>query len=789
MRNREKTIATFIAIFIFIFLFNTTYADAKFGILQGVVQDENSEPLLGANIVLPGIERGATTNDNGEFIITKIPPGTYQIAVKYIGYEPETRAVKIVPGQTVRVKFTLKQTVLESEPVVVTGNPVASNPLDSPQDISYLAGRDKIRLQSTSLGKTIESIPGIYNISTGPVAAKPIIRGHTGERIRVLSDGIALEYQQYGERHAPNIDPFNYDRIEIIKGAASLLYGSDALGGAVNLIPQRFHLATGDKAEFYGSLANSFRSNNSEYMAGLKFGGSKGNFGFMGSIVRRMAGNFHTPDVQPFSKTHKRGDPRFTGEINYTDFEQTNGSVALGYLTSVGLISVNYDRYFNENNFLLPTGGPIGLRLENQITTIKANLPFGHFIINPKFSYQRNHRQAARPGESRSVLPASANVDLILDVYTGRLEVENLNIASLSGTIGAEVKYYSHRNIGKVPLQPTGHFTNLALFGFEEWSTGPLTLDFGTRFDYRAQKFYGSQTNPLLPEDDVRTYSSLSGSIGAACKIISSLTATANIGRGFRTPSFYNLYVYGYHGGVFAFQIGNPDLKNETSLDISSSLRYRTHAIEATATVYQNRVNNYIFLYSAPDHPLAPPAQEAPFVFAHDQANAMLTGADLNVKAHLFSWLVLGGSYSTIRSEFLAGPNKGKELPLMPADRINARVKFLLPATKHIHSPYVLLEMKHVGDKSVAGIYEPFGQFDDGIGPDIPFGVASTKSYRVFNMGFGGDLSLLRKPINCDVEIANVFDRAYRDFLDTYKGYTLAPGRSFNVKVNIPFGA
>ncbi|MCI0495489.1 TonB-dependent receptor, partial [candidate division KSB1 bacterium] len=430
-------------------------------------------------------------------------------------------------------------------------------------------------------------------------------------------------------------------------------------------------------------------------------------------------------------------------------------------------------------------GGPIGLRLENQVATVKANMPLGNFIVKPKFSFQRNRRQASNPGESREALPDAAVVDLVLDVYTGRLEVENVNLSNFSGTFGAEVKHYDHQNIGDVPLQPTGHFTNLAVFGFEEWQAEKLTLNFGARFDYRSQKFIGSATNPLLPKDDERSYSSISGAIGASYKLTDVLTATANIGRGFRTPSFYNLYVYGYHGGVFAFQIGNPDLKSETSLDVSASLRLRSQRVEATATVFQNRIDNYIFLYNAPEHPVAP--QNEPFVFAHDQADAVLTGIDLSARANVLNWLVIGGNYSLINSEFSSGVYQGDGLPLMPADRINAEVKLLLPNAAMFRSPYLLVNVRYMAKKSAAGIYEPFGQFDDGIGPDIPFGVASTDSYTLLNLGVGFDLKLLRQPMNLDVEISNLLDENYRDFLDTYKGYALSPGRSVNVKLNVPF--
>lgn len=787
----------FINIFITIILFiNTaTFAKNSFhqaypgtGTIKGKITNEEGTALEGAYITIPSLEHGTTSNEDGEYTIKNLPGGKYQVTVKYIGYEPQLKIVEIKSNITNKLDFTLKETVIESDPIVVTGNPTASDPLTTPQDISSISGRNKIRLQSTSLGKTVENIPGVYNMSTGSVVGKPVIRGNTGERIRILSDGIPQEYQQYGERHAPNIDPFTYEKIEVIKGAASLLYGSDAIGGAINLIPYRFSFASDKNILLNGSAITSFNTNNREYMGGINLRNSFENFVYRLSFIYHNAGNFRTPDINPYSVTQKRGDPKFTGEIDYTDFEQYTGSLSLGYLSDIGLFCANYNHYFNENNFLLPTGGPIGLRLTNRIATIKGVMPIGNIILKPIFSYQRNHRQATKPGTSRDVLPDSANVDLILNVYIGRLEFENINIFNLSGTFGGEFKYYDHENVGIVPLQPTGHFSNVGLFIFEEYKIVKWTFNAGARFDYRTQKFLGSTTNPLLTKDDERNYTSLSGAFGLSYKISDYLAATANISRGFRTPSFYNLYVYGYHGGVFAFQIGEPSLGNETTLELSSSLRLRTSKIKASANIFLNTINNYIFLYNAPDHPLAPPDSVAPFVFAHAQDDARLYGLDLSVEAQLLKWLVFNGNYSIIKSKFLSGPYEGDGLPLMPANRLNAKMKFLLPDISVIQNPYLLFDVKYVSNKSAAGIYEPFGQFDDGIGPDIPFGTASTEAYTLFNLGLGFDLKLYHKPINVDIGINNLFNVDYRSFLDTYKGYTLAPGIGVIFKINIPFG-
>ena len=782
--KRHALFAVFNLILVFCFASNV-YSSSASGNIKGKVTASDGTILYGAHVYLPSIDRGTTTNEEGVFVLYKIPTGTYRLAVSYIGYESQIATVTIAGEQTTDHEFILKHSTIQTEAVVVTGSPSGVDPLDSPQDVTAISGTEKLKMEGASLGKTLESLPGIYSLSAGSVAGKPVVRGHTSERVLILSDGVAQEYQQYGERHSPNIESFDYEKIEIVKGAASLLYGSDAMGGAVNLIPHPFHFSDNGTYKLDGDLAGGYYSNNNEYMTGLKLKVANDKLSFNGNIVRRKADNFNSPEEPTYAETGVRGAPKFTGEIPNTSFEQLNGSAGIGYLSPVGVFSVNYDHYGNKNNFLLPTGKPIGLRLMNDVIDIKGNLPFDKFIIKPKLSYQRNHRQATKGGLDYNTLPDSANVDLILNVYTGRVEVENVDVLGLNGTIGTEIKYYDHENVGNVPLQPTGHFTNYALFLFEEWQKNKLILDFGARCDYRDQLFYGTTTNPLLTEDDHRTYFNVSGSFGIAYKLTNELTAAGNIGRGFRTPSFYNLYVYGEHGGVFAYQIGNPDLDNETSLDLSASLRYKNNFINAEATFFHNMISNYIYLYNAPDHPLAPADQE--FVFAHAQADAALTGIELSADISVFDWLLLNGNYSKISSKFTSGSYDNDELPLMPPDRAIIGTKVLLPSVSVIQSPYVGVKVKFVSSKDAAGIYEPFGQFDDGIGPDIPFGVCSTESYNVVDVNFGFCLCLYSQPINVDLEITNLLDNDYRDFLDTYKGYTLAPGRSVNMKLNIPF--
>jgi len=788
-RLRLKSVQTAITLFILpmILYIPAVHASTPAGSISGRVLNRDGEPLSYANIVLEGLEIGTMSMKDGTFNLENISPGRYRISVSYVGYRGESRLIRVRAGEEAEVQFRLEQSAFQMEPVVVTGSPIPSSPKNSPLDISYIAGRDKLRLQSASLGKTIEDIPGVTNMSTGGVSGKPVIRGHTGERIRILADGISQEYQQYGERHAPNIDPFNFERVELIKGASSLLYGSDALGGVVNLISLKPQFGSPESPYWGGRLMTRWNSGNQEKSAGLRLKTGSEKVGFHGSFVARRAGNFKTPQAATFSESGAPGDPKFTGEIDHTDYEQYTGSMSFGYISDAGIVNGSYNYWMNENNYILPTGKPIGLGLQNQIVSAKGFFQTAGVIIKPKFSYQRNRRRATAPGVSREFISDSTRVDLKLDVYTMRVDLEHRDTGNFSGTVGTEIRHYRHENMGLVPLQPTGQYTNAAAYIFEEITLESYNINAGLRFDYRNQEFYASDVNPLLPADSENEYFNIASSLGASRPLGENLTLVANLNQGFRIPSFFNSYVYGLHGGVFAFQIGNPDLRPEKSINISSGLRLSMDGAEGSITGYIDYIKDYIYLYDAPEHTLAPPPAEYEFVFAHDQDDARIMGMDVHAGIKPYGWLQLSGNLSLITSEFMAGPHTGRSLPLMPAAKADAMVRVILPVMGRIKDSNLHLKLRYTSDKEAAGVYEPFGQFDDGIGPDIPFGVASTGSYTLLDAGAGFDVDFGDASIKVDVDINNLTDEVYRDFLDTYKGYLLGPGRSVSVTVNMPF--
>ncbi|MDZ7682046.1 MAG: TonB-dependent receptor [Fodinibius sp.] len=275
----------------------------------------------------------------------------------------------------------------------------------------------------------------------------------------------------------------------------------------------------------------------------------------------------------------------------------------------MGQITAEYTRWQNNHNFLLPNGKGLGQNLENDTFQFEGNLQLGNnFILKPNFTYSSNLRQSNPGGgnaEPRSELPDEgfAHLDILLKSYTAKTELEHPEVGPFKGTLGLEYKHQNQDTRGVEPLVPSAQVNNFAAFVFEKAELNDLTLSVGARIDARTQEAEpnaalnlpnqsAGETNDVLDQ----SYVEFSGSVGATYQFTEALAVAGNIGRGFRAPSLFNLHVDGVHGGIAAYQVGNPYLNSERSLNTDLSLRWRSAKVKAKATVYRNAINNYVFL-------------------------------------------------------------------------------------------------------------------------------------------------------------------------------------------------
>ena len=488
----------------------------------------------------------------------------------------------------------------------------------------------------------------------------------------------------------------------------------------------------------------------------------------------------------------------------FTNFEQWSAYAQTGVQGDFGSLQVFGDYWANAHNFVLPTGGPVGnemnppdgiaQNLEHSNVMAKGNLIAGSFVLKPRLSWQRSIRQSAPPTGDQTLDVIRDNgglggydypLDLKTDIYTGRLEVAHPSIGALSGTIGAEVQHQDADTRGPAELQPSARTWNAGVFFFEDIDLEPVTISFGGRADYRTIDAVPNErtTDAEALENE---YLVLTGSVGASYEFAEGLALATNASTGFRAPSIFELYASGVHGGVAAFQVGDPALDPERSYSTDLSLRVRRDRVTAELTGYVNAINNYIYLANTGDTQ-NPDGSGLP-IYAAEQTDAVISGVETSVEVSALPWLQVGGSAAVLdgTGDRLGDSGGDGQLPLLPANTLQGFVRFVPELGASFTNSSLEVSVKQALDQDAAGRFEPFSQFDGGFGP--PFGTASTKAYRLVNAKAQTTITPgLGVPLSVSVEVRNLLDETYRDFLDTYKGYALSPGRDVRLSLTASF--
>ena len=482
---------------------------------------------------------------------------------------------------------------------VTAGVPMPGDPMLQAANIDVLAGEELRRRERFTLGETLESVPGVASITAGNSVGKPVVRGLSGNQVQVLANGIGVDYQQYGERHVPNIDPFLAGRIEVVRGASSLLYGSGALGGAIDVQAPAFVFMPAGENEAVADTLFVYHSNNEQWDTGAKARASSDRFSLDAGVMRRSAGDLDTPNASTAAESGKPSDPKFTGKLPFTDFDQLNAQFGAGVLTEIGEFGLRYNQWNNENNFLLPNGKGIGLWLNNDQLQFTGALPLAaDWELKPTLSWQHQLRRANSGGTPRSA-GYNGKVHLEFDRYVAKLEAIHGALGPFDGgTLGVEYSNKIQHSRGTTVLAPGGEVSNLALFAFESKDIGDWTLQAGLRHDWHSVTGDAGKTRAPVNfvGRDSHDHSVFTGSLGAVYRLTDEVAIATNLGRGFRAPSLFELYADGVHGGVAAIQEGDPNLEPEKSINIDLGLRWNTPRLQGSATVYRNAISDYIYL-------------------------------------------------------------------------------------------------------------------------------------------------------------------------------------------------
>lgn len=720
-------------------------ADAQ--VLTGTVTDSTGAPISGVTVDIPAIDRATATAENGVYRLSQIPRGPYTISFRCVGFASVVRTVTVV-ADSVTLDITMQSQSLGVRDITVTATPQPTDALFVPQAVTVMADRALERKRGETVAETIAQESGVTMLTTGSGIAKPVIRGLSSQRVLVVSDGIRQEGQQWGDEHGLEIEPFEVERIEIVRGPGSVLHGSDALGGVVNVITKEPSSADEGVPQLAGQLSAGAFSGSDHGAVALGLFGAHHNFGYRAGMSARETGNTRTP----------------SGTLFNSGGQQTNASGAIGLHSERLAVDLDYLHFdqtveIHEDPAEDPTATPYQEIAHNRLHT-HANVPLRTVRLAFNGGWQHNQRK-----EFAGVGLAEPELYLDLTTLTGDLKAHRQVSGTISGTAGLSVMSQTNKSKAEEKLIPEYDSRDYSGYLFAQYARGAVTLSGGVRADTRRLAIRRTEgADGFLVESQSLDYSSLSGAVGLVYRATDNVALALNLGRAWRAPTTFELFVEGAHEGTNRYEIGRDDLSPERSVTVDAAFRWSAGRIQGELSAFVNGIDDFIYLSPTG----ATDTVESLDIYAYAQAKATLYGGELSVQYAPRPWLILGGGADLVRGDNDAtnGP-----LPLMPADRIKGRVRLTGESFgNRIRNPYTEFAIKGVARQNRIAPYE-----------------TTSRGYTVCDWSAGFEIPTGGERVTVDLGVNNLFDTAYRDHLSRYKGYADNPGLSAYAKVSVPF--
>ena len=749
--------------------FASLRTDPPTGTITGVVTDKaDKSPMAGVTVSIPDLKVSTTTNLDGKYTLSNVPNGVYLVQYTFIGYGSITRSIDFSKSGVVDIQ--MQTSTIETSEVIITGVSKATELKRSP--VPMVAVSKEFLEERSASGNVIDEIanlPGISAVTTGPNISKPFIHGLGYNRVITLMDGIRQEGQQWGDEHGIEVDQNSIDRVEVIKGPASLTYGSDAIGGVVNLISP----PPVPEGKILGSVQGVYGTNNGLYNGSFRLMGNTGGWTW-GTIISAKG-------AEDYQDQHD-------GRVWATNFEEKDARVSLGLNKSWGYSHFNASLF--DDLQAIPDGSrdPVTRQFTKQISEADLYRPIvtedeltsysipvlhqhvqlyriynnsnfnlwgGNLILN--LGYQYSHRREFTHPEDAT----TPGLNLQLTTYTYDVKYD-FNIANtIETTIGVNGMYQSNT---------LGYSTDFPIPAYRQFDVGPfiavkktfgkLDLSGGIRDDSRTfngQAAYvnNNTTYPTLytgpnPTGTAgvtqqftalnKVFTGTSGSFGATYNISDQFLMKGNIARGFRAPSIAELSANGADPGSQIYHVGNSNFKPEfsTQEDIGAFLTLPN--VSASVELFTNNIQNYIFqeqILDASGNPErvdpdgTPDANGQYSKFTYVQSHARIQGGEASLDIHPTKWLhfenAMSLTYGTNLGTGAKVPDSLKYLPFIPP--------------LHTHSELRGNFAKTYG--SFKGLYVFVG-FDHFSAQDKFFAAYGTETYtagyNLVSAGFGGNV-------------------------------------------------
>lgn len=639
---------------------------------------------------------------------------------------------------------------------------------------------------STNVIDAISRQPGVSQLTTGGSISKPIIRGLGYNRVVVMSEGVRQEGQQWGDEHGVEVDGNSVNSVEILKGPASLMYGSDAMAGVV-ILHQQPTLAEG---EMKANVTSEYQTNNGLFAYHLQMAGNQKGFVWDASFSDKMAHAYKN---------------KYDGYVPGSQFRERAGRLMLGvnkgwghsrlvwaiYHLTPGIVEGERDAQTGE---LEHEDGWTGHQYSKslpfqQVKHYKLvwdnslNLSSGY--LKALIGYQQNRRQEFE----ESMDDYELYFKLHTLTYDLRYVTNEFDGWKLSTGIGG--MYQKSGNEGEEYLIPDYRLFDFGLYATATKQLGDRwTLNGGVRYDHRHLHGYElMEDDELRFTDFSRHFNGLTGSIGAVLNVSDNLNLKMNIARGFRTPNMSELASNGVHEGSVRYELGNQQLKSEYSLQADLGLDFTSRYVSAQLALFANRINNYIFT-----HRVAEEKEEGYLTYAYTQGDARLLGFEAGVDFHPIHSVHFSNAFSYVDAQQMHAAPGTKYLPFTPAPKWSSELKWEL--SHHSHPTIAHHHTTDAAHRSLLNnLYVAVG-LDCFLKQSHIYGADDTETetpgYALLSLSAGTDLQLHGKKVAEFYFTAdNLLDKAYQNHLSRlkYADENAVTGRRgvYNMGRNITF--
>lgn len=776
---------------------NTVTGNNKSFLTGKITNQKNGTPLIGASIYLHEAKNGAVSDTNGLFVGPSIPAGKYLVEISFQGFATIIENIEI-NGNTEK-NFSMTETVVEHEEVTVTGVASATRTKLSSQPISILKRSDLFQSSSSNIIDAISKIvPGVASLGTGPAISKPVIRGLGYNRVVTVHDGVRQEGQQWGDEHGIEVDEYSIQKVELLKGPASLFYGSDAMAGVVHLITN----VPVQKGIISGNIMTTFNSNNGLFGTNANIAGHlKSGFNWNAYGTYKNAGDYQNAyDGKVFnSRFNERNFGGYIGinkswgysHIIISNFNQHIGVIEGDRDPITGQFLVNPETALSH----IATNDELNSRLLStpyqQVTHFKIasdnNFVVGTDRMTVNLGFQENRRREFGNAMSPNI------PDLFFDLKTANYSLQYHFVENNGwiNSIGLTGMYQQNRNLEKEVLIPEYNLFDIGAFFYTKKTFNKLTISGGARVDNRSLSGFKYVENGQLRFDDFkRSYSNLSGSIGLSYLVNDAITWKLNVARSYRAPSVSELASNGAHEGTNRYEYGELNLQSETAFQVDAGFEYNEDHLSFAVSAFYNNIQNYIF-YSKLESvhggdSLVHQGGADLVAFKFKQAIASLYGfeAKLDIHPHPLDWLHFENNFSLVAAHFNQSFEGTNKLPFIPSPRLLSVLRANFNKQhKQFRNSYFKLELDNVSAQN-----RVFTAYNT---------ETTTPGYTLLNLGAGTDLIHDGKTVfSIYIGLNNITDVAYQSHLSRLK-YTdennatgrmgvFNMGRNFSIKLNMP---